>query len=766
MKSLLLKKQTAIAALMFLCFLATITLHAQTLDNTFVSPTLVRFASIYQILEAPGGKLYLHGQIEHFDKIKVGPVVRLTAQGTLDKTFKTSLNFYKLTVDRTGAIIGTANGKIIKLKSNGAVGKTVSLSYPHILISALLALPDGRLLVGTVDGKLTCYSPQLTIDPSFRNSENFVDGRIETLALQGNKIIISGQFNSAGGIVKNDIARIDKSGIVDRTFDVGSGTGNYIAAKVQADSKIYFRGPGDFNGQTAPAVMRLNPNGTLDKTFHSPDIAPVNEVFNQGNKIILIHNTSISRLNANGSIDQSFPIIDTQSIFLTVSVLTNGDIIAGNITTDESGFGIEKFKASGQRINSFRPPLTRKGLIKSITTQGENIIIAGDFLKANDVFTKNIARLTNDGSVDPTFVRTSNYGEIIYVKNYADQSLLVASSNHIEKLTPQGLTDESFSFSAHDAFFDLRTVTLLPDEKVFVMGFPGVGRLNSNGSVDDTFDSGTEFCCAYHFDRLQSDGKIIIASEYTSTYHDQPVNDVFRINTDGTLDDTFTQDINFDQGYLMLDLLILNNDDIIVSGSFFLTGSDSNPVFKIRKDGGFDSEFQTNITNLGISLCFSAIQFRDKIVLATSTATTGSLLIVNLNGTLSEDITIPTSIVINPSDYTNVWSPDAYTLYVMGNIATPDSPDGLSLVRLKYNDDRLRASTTGLNVYPNPADDYITIDEHKAKLTILSLDGNVKLQTNIQKAGDPVNISNLPRGRYVLKVVSENKTRTINFIKN
>jgi uncharacterized delta-60 repeat protein len=762
------------SALTWLCILVCIlqpfTLSAQTLDDTFRSPELRRFASITDIHEAPGGKIYVLGQIDYFDKTKVGPTVRLTAQGGLDKTFKTSLSFVEATVDRTGALIGfTPGGTITRLKNNGTVDKTVSISSSDY-VNAFLPLPDGRLLVGTNNGSLFCYTSKLIIDPTFKNSETFVNGTIGNLALQGNKIIISGSFSIVGGVAKNDIARIDQSGVVDNTFDVGLGSDLFVAAKVRDDGKIYFRGFGNFNGQPAPNIIRLNANGTLDKTFRFPETDYPYEVIKQGNKFIIMQLGRIIRLNNNGSIDQSFSEI-REPVFPAIAVLSNGEIMVSNLR-DEVGYGLGKFKASGTRNNGFRPPLMRKGVIKAMSEQGENIIIAGDFFKVNGFVTYGIARLNTDGAVDETFVHLQNHGEVSHVVKYEDQSLLIGSSDYVEKLNANGLMDESVSPLPKSSLFPIHFLTLQQDEKILFITGSRLTRLNANGSYDGSFNYGSGLCCNNGdvFGDMQSDGKLVLVSYSNATYSDQPIKNIFRIDANGTLDNTFDPGTAFNQDGILLGVNVLNNDDIIASGIFL---TDYNGVTlasdfaKIKRNGALDTDFTNNLSStLNVSFAFRARQFRDKIVLIEGSSPTGPLLFINLDGTVPNDFTLPSAIVSTWADYVDVWSPDPNTLYIMGNVVTTGSTDGLSLVRLKYNDDRLRASTTGLNVYPNPADDYITIDEHKGKLTILSLDGNVKLQTNIEKAGDPVNVSNLPRGRYVLKVVSENKTRTINFIKN
>jgi len=63
-------------------------------------------------------------------------------------------------------------------------------------------------------------------------------------------------------------------------------------------------------------------------------------------------------------------------------------------------------------------------------------------------------------------------------------------------------------------------------------------------------------------------------------------------------------------------------------------------------------------------------------------------------------------------------------------------------------------NTSEINIYPNPANDYIQISEQVEKTELFSLSG-AKLSE--QKNTDKINFANFPSGIYILKISSENK---------
>lgn len=222
---------------------------------------------------------------------------------------------------------GVARNNLVRLNADGSVDTSFHLGLkPEETIESIAALPDGKLLVG---GKFTeirgrprrhiaRINPDGTLDDTFapakgvKNGQFFVqpdgkilvhgwfddgqgvgrnrpyrlnadgsldaafnvgagpDGSINTVATQPDgKIIIGGWFKNVGGISRPYIARLNADGSLDRSFDPGSGPDTAVSAvALQPDGKVVIAG--DFtnlNGTACQRIARLNPDGTLDRTF-------------------------------------------------------------------------------------------------------------------------------------------------------------------------------------------------------------------------------------------------------------------------------------------------------------------------------------------------------------------------------------------------------------------------------------------------------------------------------------------------------------------
>src|SRR3954465_9498281 len=144
-------------------------------------------------------------------------------------------------------------------------------------VKTAVVLTDNKIVIGggftsyngVTANKLARLNVDGKIDKSF-NSGLGTDGTINTIAVQLNfKMIIAGDFSSYNGWPVNKIARVNANGSLDKSFQVGEGANNSITkVLIQPDEKIIVAGNFTaFNGQPAKGIIRLNKNGSVDKTF-------------------------------------------------------------------------------------------------------------------------------------------------------------------------------------------------------------------------------------------------------------------------------------------------------------------------------------------------------------------------------------------------------------------------------------------------------------------------------------------------------------------
>ena len=194
-------------------------------------------------------------------------------------------------------------------------------------------------------------------------------------------------------------------------------------------------------------------------------------------------------------------------------------------------------------------------------------------------------------------------------------------------------------------FESIADIAVQPDGKIIAVGYgsPGiiVVRYNPDGSLDSTFGTGGKAIIPSAFPSslaLQPDGKIVLGgSKVVGTTGESPISDFFvgRLNSNGSLDTTFNG-----TGMLVLDLRGGNNDisssvKIQPDGKIVLGGTSERGVFgpndyaivRFNPNGSLDTTFDgdgkvfTIISNSGAQGRFGKIALKtDGKILATGSA--------------------------------------------------------------------------------------------------------------------------------------------------
>lgn len=329
---------------------------------------------------------------------------------------------------------------------------------------------------------LICFISRGQINDSTFNPGAGANGVIRTTTIQADgKILIGGDFTIYNGDSINYLARINSDGSRDNTFDakIGWHYNGRINAITIHDGKIVIGG-GFYtcNGDSIKGLARLNSNGNLDPTFIGQTSNGITAFTIQSDDKIIIGSNRIARLNSNGVVDTTFEI---------------------------GGFGT--------------------GIVYTTIQVDDKIIVGGSFLKYNGINTKGLLRLNSNGSLDTTFIVGIGTG-----------SLVVYSS------------------------------ALQSDGKIIVGGYftNKIARLHSNGSLDTTFKVGTGANGYIYSLTLQSDGKIIIGGSFTA-YNGIERNRLARLNSDGSLDTTFNVGTGTDN---IVYSTTLGEGKLIVGGAF------------------------------------------------------------------------------------------------------------------------------------------------------------------------------------------------------
>lgn len=114
-------------------------------------------------------------------------------------------------------------------------------------------------------------------------------------------------------------------------------------------------------------------------------------------------------------------------------------------------------------------------------------------------------------------------------------------------------------------------------------------RLNSDGTIDGTFSVGTGFDANVTTLGIQNDGKIYASGLFT-TYQGTAFAKLIRLNTDGSIDNTLVIGTGFDN--YALSIVVQADNNILLGGNFTsYNGSSVSRIVRISSTGTIDPTF-------------------------------------------------------------------------------------------------------------------------------------------------------------------------------
>lgn len=294
---------------------------------------------------------------------------------------------------------------------------------------------DGRLLLGgdftTVNSvlrnRLARINDDGTIDTTFGVGAG-PNGSVRVIRVQEDaRILLAGSFTAIGATNRNGIARLNADGLVDQTFNPGAGANNPIyAMTLQSDGKILIGGdfstygPANRNG-----LARVNRDGTIDASFNIGTGAggaqiTVYAIAVQLDGKILVGGSFSSfneapanrlvRLNRDGSLDTSFNMSvgagGAQDVVRSIALQADGKILVGGRFAAFNGSpagNIVRLNTDGTVDTTFVAGAGADGAVNVIDLQLDGkILVGGDFLKFNNITRRGVTRLLADGRNDPS----------------------------------------------------------------------------------------------------------------------------------------------------------------------------------------------------------------------------------------------------------------------------------------------------------------------------------------------------------------------------
>ncbi len=264
--------------------------------------------------------------------------------------------------------------------------------------------------------------PDGTVDSTFKTEINV---SVNSIVVQADgKILLGGLFTKVNGVTRNGIARLNSDGTLEsvNTFSPGAGADAVVyAVALQPDGKILIAGLFDnVQGTPRPGIARLKANGILDTTF-DPGTGADNAIYSisvqpDGKILIGGHFTAvngtnrnrIARLDSTGSVDVGFdPGTGADDRVAGIAAQTDGSILVSGYFTTINGTSrnrIARLTSTGALDTGFDPGTGANDRIYTFTTQVDGkIVIGGTFTNYNGTAINRIAKLNPDGSLDTAF---------------------------------------------------------------------------------------------------------------------------------------------------------------------------------------------------------------------------------------------------------------------------------------------------------------------------------------------------------------------------
>ncbi len=538
------------------------------LDRNFRIPTLLR-NNVGPFMPLSDGKVMVFGS----------GLYRLNTNGSIDPTFSFSWppeqnppSIAGLAFQPDGRIVlgffGERRTNAARLKPNGEIDKTFVL--PISLISPLEALPIGKVLIAgepkmitmNEDGTFEDFGPPLLLKYPYVTTKRLKSGRIavsgivpsvpngSTMVLLNPDGTVDDHFRFTGEFPQilfadeedqlfvtygqwnhRSYAWLDHAGNVTRTVQFNVRTRQFYdfhPTGFQSEGKMLMTDAGW-------KVQRLNPDGTVDNSFHREQGGPEDRsaYIQTDDKVLIGHdvpaeisppwvltNASVIRLNRDGDWDKTFQappftVSGWRSGFVSsFQTQRDGKILVGGLFStigDSTRNNIARLNADGTLDETFAPGGGLGGILPgdheypprpyvgSMLLQDDGkIIVTGLFILANGIPRNDFARFNSDGSLDLGFEPPRDLTNIAALAIQSDGRLVVAAPS-LMRLNGDGTVDSSFRNGAVTSIEQVRTILVLPKGQIMIGGGfqtidgvnrPFLARLDADGWLEEDFLAG------------------------------------------------------------------------------------------------------------------------------------------------------------------------------------------------------------------------------------------------------------------------------------
>ena len=509
-------------------------------------------------------------------------------------------------------------------------------------VHAVAVQPDGKVIIagqftrvkGLTRRGVARLNADGSGDSSFDPGSVVFTGYVYGVALQPDGKVLVGHDGYNSGV-----ARLNSDGSLDGGFYPNAMGGTYSGTTSfarQADGRMLMTGyiatetidpeTGAISTAYSYFAIRLFANGSRDTSFNPPAGVRSFVAVQPDGRILYKGGPGLGRLNASGSLDTTFnPGTGTTVV---VALQPDGKLLIGGSFTVIHGTnrnGIARLNTDGRLDGSFNPGTGATGVTALAPQSDGKVLIAGSFSTVEGAVRNGIARLNAGGSLDSSFDPGTVVNDVFSIVLQPDGKVLIGGSftkvngvprNRIARLNADGSLDESFDPGSSEVTPSVLALAVQPDGKTLIGGDfttvqnldrSGIARLNTNGSVDGSFNvilnSGDpEYYASAVVNSIavQSDGKVLIAGIFSIANGANVYSGIARLSSTGTADSGFNTAVS---GYVSS--IALQPDGKILIGGYFYTVNGTNynsGIVRLNSDGSLDGGFNSTVSDYARSI--------------------------------------------------------------------------------------------------------------------------------------------------------------------
>jgi uncharacterized delta-60 repeat protein len=532
-------------------------------------------------------------------------------------------NLFALALQADGKVLAGGYG-LFRLNPDGSPDGS-SFSWPNV-VSRIVVLPDGKVLVNSGDR----FNPDGSADSTFRSQRihfnwggcSVDSGAEEVLAVQADgRVWASGviePYCNNYSTVSRALLRLNPDGSLDLSSQPAAIADDSIGAlAVEANGNVLIGGSfRAVNGVSRDGLARLfadhdthggvayaatdyhlgedgqNATITVQRLGNSQgaftvDYTTANDTAEAGADFAAQSGTlQFAPLEFSKTI--TIPIYDHLSVSpdkqfqVVLSHPSDGVVLNAGPSTE--AVTIHDAERPGSVDFRFHPQIPfLGGAARTAVQRDGKVLVSGLFTHPISGFRTSVLRLNTDGTIDNAFE--------LHVTPYTylgaqDSPVLAIAQQTDDKIVIGGAFRNPFQG------FDSEIASHLIQSSVDVESPNGIARVNTDGTLDESFNPGTGVSGgAVRALAIQPNGKILIGGDF-STVNGFSRRGIARLNADGELDPDFNVESRLVAAGINVTVLLLQPDGkVLLGGSFAEVEGKVRTLARLNPDGSLDGTF-------------------------------------------------------------------------------------------------------------------------------------------------------------------------------